>query len=413
MRSQWASRKAPLGTGCCPLSDSSPYRPDGPLSFHVHQIDPLETRVKDFLKEYGITIALVALSVALVPFSGLGPTYLVQELLTRLGRNAILVLALLPMLWAGMGFNFALGAGAMAAQIGMILAVAFNLVGLHGLAFAVLAGLPIAVFVGWISGLILNRMKGMEMVISYCLVPYLFDGFYLLIVLYLMGSLIPLPASDLLLSRGYGIRNTVEFEHMRQALDNLIPTRVGPFALSIGTWLTVVAVALLILWGAKTKLGQDIHAIGSDPQVAEETGIPLNRTRMWAVILSMVLACIGQVVFLQSMGCMATYNAHSQTTFFIIPCLIAGGATLRKVRVRHALIGTPVLHALLITMPMAFCEFFHSAELGYKLSSYIQLFAAYGLIALALIRYGMAKHQEAEAARQAQEAAQAPGPAPQ
>lgn len=368
------------------------------------------TSVRGFIKEYGMALGLVAITIPLIPYSGLGPAYIIQELLTRLGRNAILVLALLPMLHAGMGFNFALGAGALAARIGIILAVAFNLVGLYGLAFAVLAGLPIAVFVGWITGRILNRVKGMEMILSLLLMPF-FSGFYQLLVLDGMGTIIPIPAADLLLKRGYGIRNTVNLDSFLHALDGLIPFRLGAFSFPIGTYLAIATVALLILWLLRTNLGHDIRAVGADPQAAEAAGISVDKTRVRAVILSMVLACIGQVVFLQNMGAMGTYIAHSQTAFFIIPCLIAGGATLRKVRIRHALVGIPIWHSMLITMPRAFCEFFPSAELGYRLSSYIQMFAAYSLIALTLIRYGWDKHKEAEQKRKEREASTVAEPA--
>ncbi len=355
--------------------------------------------MKGFLQEYGLTLTLITLSLVLVPFSGLGPVYLIQELLHRLGRNAILVLALLPMLWAGMGFNFALGAGAMAAQIGMILAVAFDLVGLYGLAFATLAGLPIAVFVGWISGLILNRMKGMEMIVSYWL-PFLYQGFYLLIVLHLMGSLIPLPSDGILLERGYGVRNTILFDHFRQALDNLFMFKVGPFSLPIGTYLIVAIVALILKWVQKSRLGQNLAIVGLDPHEAETKGLSVNRVRLKAVILSMVTACIGQAVLLQHMGDMATYNAHQQTSHFAVAALIAGGVFFRKVRIRHALIGIAALHLFLMVSPGAGQKLFKQALAG----EYFRQLTGYAIILAGLIRHGMAKSREAEAARMEREA---------
>lgn len=360
--------------------------------------------VRGLLKEYGMSLGLAAITIPLIPYAGLDPTYIIQELITRLGRNAILVLGLLPMLYAGMGFNFALGAGAMAAQIGMILAVAFNLVGLYGLAFAVLAGLPIAVFVGWITGSILNRAKGMEMILSFLLVPF-FYGFYQLLVLDGMGAAIPIPATDLLLKRGYGIRNTVTLSSFHQALDGLIPFRLGDFTFPIGTYLVIATMALLILWLLRSKLGHDIRAVGSDPQAAEAAGICVEHTRIQAVILSMVLACIGQVVFLQNMGAMGTYIAHTQTAYFAIPALMIGGAALRRIKIRHALIGIPVLHAFLVISPSASCQIFGSAQL----SDYLRQFIMYAIIAVGLVRYGMEKSREAEQKRKEKEVSVAAG----
>lgn len=48
--------------------------------------------------------------------------YLLNEGMTRLGRNAFLILSLLIPVMAGMGMNFGMTLGAMAGQIGLIFA---------------------------------------------------------------------------------------------------------------------------------------------------------------------------------------------------------------------------------------------------------------------------------------------------
>jgi simple sugar transport system permease protein len=354
-------------------------------------------RSKVFFKEYGFAIALIALSIPLIPLSGLPLSYILQELLTRLGRNTILVLALLPMLYAGMGFNFALGLGAMAAQIGLILAVGFDIVGLPGLALATLIGIPIAVFLGWLCGLIMNQAKGIEMIIAFP-IRFMFDGVYQFLVLYCMGTYIPISNQDVLLSRGYGIRNTINLNHMIHSLDQLLQVRLGVFTLPIGTYLAITAISLLLLLLLKTKLGQDIQAVGLDSRAAEEAGISVNRTRIKAVILSMIIACIGQVIFLQNMGNMATYGAHGQSTFYAIPALMVGGVTLRKIRIRHALIGIVVFHLFMMISPYLGLKLFGYAQA----SEYFRQFAIYTIIAIGLIRYGMERYREAEQRRQEQ-----------
>ena len=54
-------------------------------------------------------------------FSGYTPSYVMYELFGRLSRNAFIVLALIIPIVAGMGINFAITIGAMAAQIACIL----------------------------------------------------------------------------------------------------------------------------------------------------------------------------------------------------------------------------------------------------------------------------------------------------
>ena len=48
-------------------------------------------------------------------------------MLTRLGRNSFLVLALLLPIFAGMGLNFGMTLGAMSGQIGLIFAINWNI----------------------------------------------------------------------------------------------------------------------------------------------------------------------------------------------------------------------------------------------------------------------------------------------
>ena len=53
--------------------------------------------------------------------------------MTRLGRNAFLILSLLIPVMAGMGMNFGMTLGAMAGQIGLIFAADWQVWGIPGL----------------------------------------------------------------------------------------------------------------------------------------------------------------------------------------------------------------------------------------------------------------------------------------
>ena len=160
-----------------------------------------------------------------VPVSGLSAQFILQEMLTRIGRNSFLVFSLLLPIMAGMGINFGMVLGAMAGEIGLIFAVDWDILGVNGLVFASLVGMPIAIFLGWIAGEVLNRARGREMVTGYIL-GFFMDGVYQLVVLYLMGSIIPMRSPAITLSRGYGIRNTLDLDSVRQTLDNLLTVTV-------------------------------------------------------------------------------------------------------------------------------------------------------------------------------------------
>lgn len=62
-----------------------------------------------------------------------------------------------------------------------------------------------------------------------------------------------------------------------------------------------------------------MRAIGQNQSVSNSAGIAVEHTRIISIIISTVLACIGQIIFLQNMGNMSTYNAHDQTGFLPQP----------------------------------------------------------------------------------------------
>lgn len=348
-----------------------------------------------FFTEYAVVIIFLVISAAAIKPSGLSIVYIVQEMLTRLGRNSFLVLALLLPIYAGMGLNFGMTLGAMAGQIGLIFAINWNITGVQGLAFAALLGLPISVLMGWICGAVLNRAKGREMVTGYIL-AYFVNGIYQFVVLYLMGSLIPIRSPAILLSRGYGIRNTLNLEGVRHALDDLLRLRLGPFTLPLATYFVIALLCLFVVWFKRTKLGQDMRAVGHDMAVADMAGIPVDPTRIVAIIISTVLACVGQIIFLQNMGNVATYNAHDQTGFFAVAAILVGGASVKKATIPNVFIGVVLLHLLFVVSPRAGQNLFGDAMIG----EYFRQFIGYGVIALSLVLYAWRTRREAERARE-------------
>ncbi len=348
-----------------------------------------------FFTENAVIIIFLSLTVAAIPPSGLSLPYIAQEMITRLGRNSFLVLALLLPIYAGMGLNFGMTLGAMSGQIGLIFAINWNVVGVEGLLFAALLGTPISVFMGWVCGAVLNRAKGREMVTGYIL-AFFINGIYQFVVLYLMGVVIPIRNPAILLSRGYGIRNTLNLESVRQSLDNLVALRFGGLVIPAATFLVIAALCLFIVWFKKTKLGQDMRAVGYDMVVAEASGIKVDRTRIIAIIISTVLACYGQIIFLQNMGNVATYNAHDQTSFFAVAAILVGGASVKKASIANVFIGVILLHVLFVVSPRAGQNLFGSAMIG----EYFRQFIGYGVIALSLVLYAWRAKVEADRKRQ-------------
>jgi len=307
---------------------------------------------KNLLIAYAVPIMFIGLSIFTIPLSGFSPEYLVQEMVIRLARNSFLVLALLIPIIAGMGLNFGMVLGAMAGQIGLIFITDWNIVGIPGMALAMIISIPISIFLGWIAGNILNRAKGREMVTSYIL-GFFINGIYQFIVLYMMGKAIPIGNPALVLSRGYGIRNAINLEGIRQSLDNLISLNIGKVQIPVATFILISAFCFFIIWFRKTKLGQDMRAVGQDMEVAEAAGIPVNKTRIISMIISTVLAGFGQIIFLQNIGTLNTYNSHDQTGMYSIAALLIGGATVSHATIPNIFLGVVLFHLMFVTSPMA------------------------------------------------------------
>jgi simple sugar transport system permease protein len=351
-------------------------------------------KLRPFLADNAVVVIFLTLTLAAIPLAELSLTAILQDILSRIGRNCFLVFSLLLPIMAGMGINFGMVLGAMAGQIGLIFTIDWNIIGVPGLVFASLIAVPIAAGLGWIAGQILNRARGREMVTGYIL-GFFMDGVYQFIVLYLMGPIIPVHSLNITLSRGYGIRNTLNLDAVRQSLDRLIPLRIGTISVPVANYLVIGVLCLFIIWFRRTKLGQDMRAVGQDQGVAHSSGIPVDRTRIIAIVISTILASLGQIIFLQNMGNVATYNAHRQTGFFAAAAILVGGASVSKATIPNVFIGTVLLHLMYIVVPRAGINLFGNAMIG----EYFRDAFSYAVIALALVLHAWRKRANAESAR--------------
>ena len=360
------------------------------------------------LADNAVVLIFLVITIAAIPVSGLPLRSIAQEILSRIGRNCFLVFSLLLPIMAGMGINFGMVLGAMAGQIGLLFTVDWNIVGVPGLIFASLIAVPIAAGLGWIAGQILNRARGREMVTGYVL-GFFMDGFYQFIVLYLMGmptiwtsrgtgqwtALIPIHSPTIVLSRSYGIRNTLSLDAVRQSLDRFIPVEIAGIRIPVANYLVIAVLCLFIIWFRKTKLGQDMKAVGQNQAVAHSAGIPVDRTRIIAIVISTILASLGQIIFLQNMGNVATYNAHQQTGFSAAAAILVGGASVSKASIPNVFVGTMLLHLMYIVVPRAGTNLFGDAQIG----EFFREAFSYAIIALALVIHAWRKRANAEAAR--------------
>ena len=325
----------------------------------------------EVLRANAVTIMFVILCIVGLAFSGQTVSYVMYELFSRLSRNAFIVLALILPIVAGMGINFAITIGAMAAQISALWVIEWGISGLPGFLTAMLMTVPIAGFFGYLIGNLLNKMKVQEM-IGGLILGYFANGLYQLLFLFIFGNLIPLKAPGLVIKGSTGVANTIDLSTDRgfkYALDGLIRVDFGtglyifcalfvvyalvqlvlkraakkqslttiavcagvclvyqiPFVAQMFSMVTVpvvtfLVVVLLCLFNnalMKTRLGQQFRAVGQSRTVANVSGINVDRVRIIAIMISTVLAGWGQLIFVQNMGSFQTYGAHEQVGLYL------------------------------------------------------------------------------------------------
>lgn len=396
--------------------------------------------IKRFLVDSSVPILFVIVCLLGAYYSKLPMLYIVNELMTRITRNAFLVLALIIPVIAGLGLNFGIVIGAMAGQFAIIAVKHWGFGGFPGFMACIALSTPMAILFGILTAKLLNRTKGQEM-ISSMIAGFFATGIYQFILLFLVGTLIPMKDEVLVLTRGIGITNTIDLSKggdLTYSLDNMLKLPlfdvlaaasaaaliivlidfylqrkngreygyfklvwrallcVGILAISlyvisaklpirtvklpIATTVAILVLCLFNLLILKTKLGQDFRTIGQDLHIAQISGIDVDRTRQIAVIISTVLAAWGQIIFLQNIGTLSTYGSHVQVATFAIAAILLGGASVTKATNGQAILGVILFHTLFIVSPKAGNNLFGEAQIG----EFFRAFVAYGVIGVAL-----------------------------
>ena len=406
---------------------------------------------REFARNNVVTIMFIVVCAVCMVFSGYTPSYVMYELFGRLSRNAFIVLALIIPIVAGMGINFAITIGAMAAQIACILVLEWGLQGFGSFLAAAALTVPMAALFGFGIGKILNKMKGQEM-IGGMILGYFANGLYQLLFLFIFGNLIPLKTPGLVIKGSTGVANTIDLSTERgfkYALDGLwripfvqalyivcgvaavvvivlmatkkLDAKKGGISLAViaalcllvqipavaqifsmvqvpmVTFMVIAALCLFNMGIMKTRLGQQFRAVGQNRTVANAAGIDVDRVRVIAIMISTVLAGWGQLIFVQNMGSFQTYGAHEQVGLYAGAAILVGGASIKRATNRQALLGCILFHLLFIVAPSAGKNLFGDAAIG----EYFRVFVSYGVIAMALVMHawsGVSRKKRPESA---------------
>ncbi|EEI86457.1 branched-chain amino acid ABC transporter, permease protein [Anaerococcus lactolyticus ATCC 51172] len=328
--------------------------------------------------------------------SGAQLGFITSELANRLVRNTFLVLSLIIPIIAGMGINFGIPLGAMAAQVGLIFSQDLGFTGLLGIAVAAVIAFPIAIVLGIFSGNVLNRAKGREMITSMML-SFFMLGVYMLVIMFFTGTIIPIRDKSMLLSSGVGIKNSISLA-TAGAIDNALKYRIQiplgkdqiKFDVPVLTIFIIGLLCVFITYFKKTKLGQNMRAVGLDQDVANNSGLNADKIRVKSIIYSTVLAAFGQLIYLQNIGTLATYAGLDQAALYAAAALLVGGASILKASIVNAIIGTALFHLMFIIMPLAGKEVTGDAMVG----EFLRTFISYAIVTISLILHEYNRKKE-------------------
>jgi simple sugar transport system permease protein len=307
-------------------------------------------------------------------------TILFSDSLVRIGMNGLLVLAMLPTLVSGTGLNFGLPVGIACGLVGGVIALNLNLTGFGGLLAAVAFALPLAVLAGYLYALLLDRVRGQEMMVG------TYVGFAIVSIMCIFWLMAPFRNPALVFAiGGAGLRYTLTLgDSFGKVLNDWLAFTVLGVTVPTGLLALFAGFCVLAWLFFRSRAGLAMLAAGANPAYATSSGINVRAMRAGGVILSTVLGALGILVYAQSYGFLQLYTAPLYMAFPAVAAVLIGGATLQKATIGHVVVGTILFHTLLtIALPVT-----QTVLQGADISEIARVIIANGMILYALTRVG-------------------------
>lgn len=339
-------------------------------------------KIIDSIKKFGIARVIIALFLLFLfiasPFVGVEIDRSLTDVLTRFGMNAILVLAMIPMIQSGCGLNFGLPVGLISGMLGAVISLEFHATGFLGILFAILLAVIIASIFGFFYGMLLNRVKGDEMIIA-TYVGYSFVAF-----MNIMWVTLPFKnPSSVQGFKGEGLRTTIALtEYWDKAITNILKWDVfRNFSFPTGMFIVFALLSLLVWLFFRSKIGTAMTAVGSNPKYAKAAGVNIDRMRLLSVILSSCIAAVGIIVYEQSFGFIQMFNSPLSFAFPSVAAILLGGASINKASIINVIIGAFLFQGILTMTPSVI-----NSAINIDVSEVLRIIISNGMIVYALTR---------------------------
>ncbi|MGI6702640.1 MAG: ABC transporter permease subunit [Clostridia bacterium] len=342
--------------------------------------------MKKFIEKIGlprliITLMFIGICIAAVvlklPFG-----MLTSDVIRRFGMFGVLALAMVPSIQCGTGPNFALPIGIICGLLGSLIAIELGLTSKalgYGFISSVLISLPLAVLTGWAYGLLLNKIKGSEMLVA------TYTGFSIVSFMQIGWVTLPFKHPEMIWPIGKGLRVTVSLDStFGEILNNFLGFEIGSVYIPTGLLLFFFGCCAAVWLFSRSKMGTEMYTAGANPKFAAASGINVDKNRVIGTILSTVIGAVGIIVYSLSFGYLQLYLAPLYMAFPAVAAVLIGGASTRKVKISHVLIGTFLFQGMLtIAVPVA-NQMFPEGNLSEVLRQIVQN----GIILYALTKVG-------------------------
>jgi len=320
-------------------------------------------KVKEYLKNVNIPRLIIflffALIVVLAIMNDIDVNSYLGSVFKYWGMWAILALAMVPSIKCGIGPNFGVSLGIVGGLLGTLLAIEFDIAGMMGggtvgawasMLFAMALSAVIAWFAGVLYGKILNSVKGSEMTVT------TYIGYSVIYLMCIIWFRAPFKSGGIKWPIGAaGVRTQVSMEtsfgYLLNDLAGFYIGGEGGIFIPTGIILFCLFFCLIVYLFFKSKTGMAIEAAGSNPVFARASGIDVDKMRVYGIAISTVLGAIGIVVYTQGFGFLQAYTAPLQMGFTCVAAVLIGGATTKKVKISHVIIGTFLFEGLIILTP--------------------------------------------------------------
>ena len=318
----------------------------------------------------------------MAPLPGSDLTTQFTNVFNRFSWNAVLVLAMVPMIHSGCGLNFGIPLGVLAGLLGGTLAIEMGFTGPMSFVMAIVVSTPFAILFGGGYGALLNKIKGGEMMVA------TYVGLSSVSFMCIMWLVIPYKHPSIVMAyTGVGLRNMFALDSFYAGvLADFLKIDLNPIlginlVIPTGSILFFALLAFLMWAFLHTKTGTAMTAVGSNPTFARASGINVDRIRVLSVILSTWLGAVGVLVYQQGFGFVQLYTAPMNMTMPAVAAVLLGGASVNKASISNVVIGTILFQGLVTMTPTVITALIHT-----DVSEVIRIVVSNGMVVYALTR---------------------------